>query len=119
VPYFERPKQPHDWRWWVGGIGKSLITLGLLLFAFVGYQLWGTGIQTARSQNSLENQFRNALQSTTTQGTPTTVSQPVTTDTVVVTTTTIAPPPATPAPENGEAVARLLGPYVEQALGES
>lgn len=26
-----------------GVIGKSLLALGVLLFLFVGYQLWGTG----------------------------------------------------------------------------
>ena len=44
TPHFQRPKPPHDWRWVVGGIGKVLIVLGLMMFAFVGYQLWGTGI---------------------------------------------------------------------------
>jgi sortase A len=72
VPYFERPRQPRDWRFWVGGLGKVLITLGLLMFAFVTYQLWGTGIQTSRSQDSLQGQFDNALQSTTTSSTTST-----------------------------------------------
>ncbi len=57
VRKFDRPAPPHDWRWWVGGVGKTLIATGLLLFGFVAYQLWGTGIETARAQNSLENEF--------------------------------------------------------------
>ena len=50
MPYFERPKPPHDWRWWLGLVGRTLITAGILLFGFVAYQLWGTGIQTAQAQ---------------------------------------------------------------------
>ena len=45
----------------VRGIGKFLITLGLLIFAFVAYQLWGTGIQHARAQDKLENEFAAQL----------------------------------------------------------
>jgi sortase A len=66
VPYFHRPKHPRDWRWWVGGVGRILIATGLLMFAFVGYQLWGTGIQTAQAQNNLEDQFNDLLSATTT-----------------------------------------------------
>ena len=57
---FDRPKPPRDWRWVVGGIGKLLIVVGLLMFAFVAYQLWGTGIYTAQAQNELDDQFDQA-----------------------------------------------------------
>lgn len=40
-------------------IGRTLIASGLLLLAFVGYQLWGTGIAETRAQSSLERQFRS------------------------------------------------------------
>jgi sortase A len=72
VRKFDRPPPPHDWRWWVGGIGKTLIATGLLLFGFVAYQLWGTGIETARAQNSLENEFEELL-----AGTPPATAAPV------------------------------------------
>ncbi len=72
VRKFDRPSPPHDWRWWVGGVGKTLIATGLLLFGFVAYQLWGTGIETARAQNSLENEFEELL-----AGTPPTTAAPV------------------------------------------
>ena len=42
-------------------LGFMLIALGLLMFLFVGYQLWGTGIQEAQSQNRLESSFKNLL----------------------------------------------------------
>jgi len=57
VPYWDRPKPKKDWYWFLGRLGSSLITLGLLMFLFVGYQLWGTGIEEAQSQNKLENRF--------------------------------------------------------------
>lgn len=41
-----------------------LISVGLLMFAFVGYQLYGTGIQTAQAQNRLENEFEELLAAT-------------------------------------------------------
>ena len=131
-----RPKQPHDWRWVVGGIGKTLITLGLLMFAFVGYQLWGTGIETARAQNSLEDQFNQMMQSTTSIATTTTTS---TTTTLVTTDTTLLPPettvatvattstvpvaPDSPPIPNGDVVARMriakidLDIYVVEGVG--
>jgi sortase A len=64
VRKFDRPPPPHDWRWWVGGIGKTLIATGILMFGFVAYQLWGTGIETARAQNSLEQEFEDLRAST-------------------------------------------------------
>lgn len=44
----------------LGVIGKVLIWAGLLLLGFTAYQLWGTGIQTARFQEDLEKQFTSA-----------------------------------------------------------
>ncbi len=58
---WDRPKPPKDWRFWIGGVGKTLIAVGLLMFGFVAYQLWGTGIETARAQNALENEFEALL----------------------------------------------------------
>ena len=100
VPKFDRPPPPHDWRWWVGGLGKTLIAAGLLMFGFVAYQLWGTGIETARAQNALENEFEELLSAappvTTTvvplDSTPTTVDDPET-----------SVPAATPDPPEVEA----------------
>ncbi len=65
---WDRPPDPHDWRYFVGGAGKVLITIGLLLFGFVAYQLWGTGIETARTQNRLENEFEQLVSQFRAQG---------------------------------------------------
>ncbi len=37
----------------LGGIGRVLITAGLFILGFVAFQLWGTGIETARGQSQL------------------------------------------------------------------
>jgi sortase A len=61
VRKWDRPPPPHDWRWYVGNVGKVLIAVGLLMFSFVGYQLYGTGIETAAAQRGLENEFEEQL----------------------------------------------------------
>ncbi len=84
---FDRPKHPRDWRFFVGGLGKVLIAIGLMMFGFVAYQLWGTGIETARAQNSLESEFDELLAGTTPASRPPRQprrSTPFPTDTVPV-----------------------------------
>jgi sortase A len=61
ISKWDRPPEPHDWRFFVGNAGRVLIATGLLMFGFVAYQLWGTGIETARAQNELENQFEDLI----------------------------------------------------------
>ena len=122
---FLRPREPHDWRWVVGGVGRVLISTGVLLFAFVAYQLWGTGIQTARAQDRLSKSFESSLEQaapvpttgTTVPATSPATSTPTTTaagqpgastvpTTSVARTTTAAPVPVV-APPRGEPLARL------------
>ncbi|MFT7501212.1 MAG: sortase A [Gammaproteobacteria bacterium] len=67
---WDRPAPPKDWRWWVGNFGKILIAAGLLMFGFVAYQLWGTGIETARAQNQLESEFDALLADSPPVGAP-------------------------------------------------
>lgn len=115
VPYFSRPKNPHDWHWVVAGIGKTLIVVGLLMFAFVGYQLWGTGIRTAQAQNRLEDQFRAKLESVTTVvTTPTTPTTTPGGTTVPGDTTTTTVPTAAPTARipDGDAIAILRIPKI-------
>jgi sortase A len=111
-PYRRR----RDWRWWVGLVGRVLVATGLLLLAFVGYQLWGTGIQTRQAQNRLEQEFTAALPPTTTTTTappttaPSSTDAPATSTTVAPTTTTLPPPPVPPA--LGDPIARLEAPTI-------
>jgi sortase A len=43
------------------GIGVSLVTLGILVLLFVGYELWGTGLLTAAHQRALRTEFDHRL----------------------------------------------------------
>jgi sortase A len=107
-----------DWRWWVGGLGRVLIVLGLLVLGFVVYQLWGTGIEHARAQSSLEKEFGRQMASTvppTTQTVPPSTvpptSSPPSTAAVPTTAAPTTAPAATvpPRPDfaDGDAVAKL------------
>lgn len=64
----------------IGGIGRFLITLGLLILLFVGYQLWGTNVIAARAQSDLEDEFEQLQSSypetTTSSTSPTTTTDP-------------------------------------------
>src|SRR5262249_22560060 len=85
VPRRDRPQPPHDWRWVVGGIGRVLIAVGLLMFGFVAYQLWGTGIEYRQSHDRLAGQFASLIQGAPSSATTTTVA-------------TTSPPSPTPPP---------------------
>jgi sortase A len=92
----------------VGAVGRVFITVGVLILLFVGYQLWGTGLYTAREQDALERQFNTAL---ALEGHET----PTTTTTVRGTaprSTTTTTEPAPPPPPEGEAVARIRIPKI-------
>ena len=132
VRKFDRPPPPHDWRWWVGGLGKTLIATGLLMFGFVAYQLWGTGIETARAQNALENEFEELLAATPTTeapalpasstpdaGTPDTTTPDATIPDATIPGVTVEPAPIEEPPtaelppvEEGDPIARLEMPTI-------
>ena len=67
----------------LGAIGRILITAGTLILLFVAYQLWGTGLQEAKSQKLLSKDFEAQLAA---------IDQTTTTTTAPPTTTTTAPP---------------------------
>lgn len=58
---WDRPPVPKDLRWGVRLFGKVLICIGLLMFGFVAYQLWGTGIEYARAQDRLDGRFEELM----------------------------------------------------------
>ncbi len=69
------------------------MTLGLLILLFVVYQLWGTGIFTARAQADLKSKFQQELrqyasENDTVGPVPTTVKKPRPTGTTASTTST-------------------------------
>jgi sortase A len=70
-----------------------LVTVGVLILLFVGYQLWGTGYFTERAQRDLRHQFAQQLRDNPTiSTTSTTATGPTTTGRAATTTTR---PPAT------------------------
>lgn len=73
----------------MGLVGRTFIVVGLLMFAFVAYQLWGTGIQTAQAQDDLRGEFDQILQSTSTTTSTTTTLVTDTTEPGTTTTSTI------------------------------
>jgi len=101
VPGRGRQRWWREWQAWVGGTGRTFIAIGLLLFAFVGYQLWGTGIEQARAQDDLETRFRQ-LQSQLASTVPATTG-PATT--VPATTVARPAPGGTAAPVAPSSVA--------------
>ena len=86
------------------GCGKTFITMGVLILLFVAYQLWGTGLAEARSQDHLTKQFERGL------------PPPAAADAAPAPTPEEPPAPAPP----GEAVAILKIPKlnVEKAVVE-
>jgi sortase A len=105
------------WELFLGVVGRVLIATGLLLLAFVGYQLWGTGIEQAQRQNRLNNEFEALLSAVAPSTTTTTVGPPPSSGPAVggvSTTTTLTSTPATTVaptlvfdPDLGDPVARL------------
>ena len=94
------------------------MSISVLMFAFVAYQLWGTGIATARAQDDLEAAFTQLLSSTQ-PTTPSTAPPPTTPDdgstsSTVVPNSTLPPPPPPPfaAPPLGEPLARIEIPSI-------
>jgi sortase A len=107
VPFWDRPKPKKDWYWFLGRLGSSLIILGLLMFLFVGYQLWGTGIEEAQSQNKLENRFNDIAVTTT--STPSTSVAPLISEPPVTTTVT---PPQPIVINEGDPIAIIVIPTI-------
>ena len=90
----------------LGAVGRTFITAGVLILLFVAYQLWGTGIREAQAQNGLENDFAAVLEDA-----PTTTTTDPTSSTSSSTTRPETAPPMEPAPEGG-ATARITIPKI-------
>jgi sortase A len=104
----------------LGGTGRTLMTAGTLILLFVAYQLWGTGLQEARSQAKLGDQFDQTLAELATS---TTTTPPATTSTSVPATvpgqtTPLRVEPAAVAPDDlplpaiGDPVAKIEIPKI-------
>jgi sortase A len=98
----------------LSGLGRTMITSGLLLLLFAAYQLWGTGIYAAQQQDHLETAFERAQRAaaatstttTTTSAPPDTAPEPAEPPLVDV------PPPPNP-PAAGEPLAQIRIPKLD------
>ena len=104
----------------IAAIGRTLVTVGLLILLFVGYQLWGTGFFQARAQNRLERQFADLLGAvpTTTRADPpatTTTSRttPTTSTTSSAAPTTTTAPLTIPVISSGDPIATIRIPRID------
>jgi len=95
----------------LSALGAALTGAGVLILLFVAYQLWGTGLYTARQQDTLRSQFKQQAH----------IDQPA----ASTTSTTVDPLHLPPAPPTGDAVANIRIPkigvdkYVVQGVGET
>lgn len=55
-----RAPRPHGVARAVAAVGRLMITTGVVLLLFVVYQLWGTNLQTNKSQDDLASEFAAA-----------------------------------------------------------
>ena len=93
--------------------GHILFWSGILILAFLAYQLWGTGLYTRGAQEELEGQLAARLASATTSISSTTTQPPAGLSAAGQTPTTTAAPAeliAEQAPSEGEAVGRIVIP---------
>jgi sortase A len=112
----------------VAATGRTLITVGLLILLFVAYQLWGTGIYTARAQDDLKDDLRDLIAQAAAATTAPTTAPPTTaaptatapgarasTSVAPTTTATTAPPTtvALPTPGEGDAMAIIEIPDID------
>lgn len=91
-----------------------LVTVGLLILLFVAYQLWGTGILTARAQHDLERRF-NALRDDPTLQSTTSSSTSRVPPTVTTTSPSTSPstaPAVVQVVKEGDPIGRLRIPRI-------
>jgi sortase A len=84
----------------LGGVGRVMIALGVLLLAFVAFQLWGTGYQTDQAQARLDREFQDQLAAARSDvPTSPTVSTPSTSTSTTEAPTTTGSPGTTAVPD--------------------
>jgi sortase A len=89
-----------------------LVTVGLLILLFVAYQLWGTGIFTARAQSDLKRQFESQLRDNPVVESTTTSSAPRSTTSIKAPTTTAPLPKVLPVVKEGDGIGRIRIPRI-------
>lgn len=98
----------------VGSVGRFMLTSGVVILLLVAYQLWGTGLQTARAQDQLADEYA-ALEAQVEEASPP-AAPPSTAAPDPAAPPTTAPPQvaaAIPPPALGE----VVGSYTIPAIG--
>mgnify|MGYP002382293570 FL=1 len=91
------------------------MTAGTLILLFVAYQLWGTGLQEAKSQKALAKQFDSVVAEASTTSTTTSTTQPPVTlpgQTTPIKVVPVATVAALPLPKVGDPVAKIEIPKI-------
>ncbi|MHB8672057.1 MAG: class E sortase, partial [Acidimicrobiales bacterium] len=101
----------------IGGLGRAMVGLGVLVLLFVAYELWGTGIAEARHQHDLRRQFAQSLRAgagspPSSAATPSSPSTPSATHGGPTPTPTPTPTSAAQGPPLGYAVALIRIPKI-------
>ncbi len=91
-------------------VGRVVLVAGILVLLFIPYLLWGTGLQTARSQSQLRTEFTKAQTQAGTRSTPKSVEPVPGSQTVA----TAAPPLADPP--IGSAVGTITIPSIDVSM---
>jgi len=86
----------------LGAVGRTCITAGVLILLFVAYQLWGTGIREAQAQNRLGDDFAEMLDEVDRTPSTTTTTVPGAPETA----------PTIDAVPEGEPTARIVIPKI-------
>jgi sortase A len=107
-------------------IGALLVVVAAVLLASVAWELWGTGIATARDQHRLGQEFKAALQNPPATS-PTSASGPATSTVESTASADVVPTPASPQASlpDGTLFAHIVIPkigvnyYVVEGVGSS
>ena len=100
----------------LGWLGRSMVVAGLFILGFVAFQLWGTGLQTSRSQDQLAAEISADLDT----GAPDAgTGDEATTDPALLAkdlaAAAVVPAVATPAPSRGQPVGIIQIPKIDVA----
>lgn len=100
----------------LGWLGRSMVVAGLFILGFVAFQLWGTGLQTSRSQDQLAAEISADLD---TGASDAGTGDEATTDPALLAkdlaAAAVVPAVATPAPSRGQPVGIIQIPKIDVA----
>jgi sortase A len=99
----------------LGAIGRTLITLGLILLLFVAYQVWGTSFQEGHTQNQLRSQL---VKEATNQAVKRALAEATALDKLPTGPPVVAPTTKAPAPGKPVGVIRIPLIHINQVVVE-